>query len=129
MDQKKLVAYAGHFLSEWNTQDFDRVSACYTEDVEYRDPNTRGVVRGADAMRRYLRKLFAAWDMQWSLRECHPLAEREGAVILWHAAFRKAGGSETVEADGIDIVMIRDGRIERNEVHFDRSALLKLLTP
>lgn len=30
------------FLAAWNSQDVERLLDCYTHDVRYRDPNTRG---------------------------------------------------------------------------------------
>lgn len=128
MSQTELVAFAEHFLAAWNSQDVSRVVACYTEDVAYRDPNTRGEVRGADALRRYLTKLFAGWTMHWTLRSGFPLKDREGAAVLWHATFRKVGGGERmVEADGMDLVLLAGNRIERNEVYFDRAILAPLI--
>lgn len=124
--ESELVLVADGFLAAWNTQDVEQVVACYTDDLIYRDPNTRGEVKGADAMRHYLRKLFAAWTMHWSLREAHAFGNEDGAAVLWHASFRKAGGRQTVEADGMDLVLLRDGRIARNEVYFDRVALASL---
>ncbi len=115
------------FLSAWNSQDVERVVACYTDDVVYWDPNTRGVVKGADAMRRYLRKLFAAWEMHWTFREAYPFADKDGAAVLWHASFRKPGKEKTVEADGMDLVLLQRGLIQRNEVYFDRLALAPLM--
>jgi hypothetical protein len=50
MDRDKMLSLAEQFLGAWNTQDVGRVLACYTTDVEYRDPNTRGAVHGADAL-------------------------------------------------------------------------------
>ncbi|MBI2895947.1 MAG: nuclear transport factor 2 family protein [Deltaproteobacteria bacterium] len=127
MTQSELVAFAERFLSAWNSQDVERVVACYTDDVVYRDPNTRGEVRGADAMRRYLTKLFASWTMHWSLREGHPLAGTEGAAVLWHAVFRRPNDDRAVEADGMDLVLVRGDRISRNEVWFDRAVLAPFL--
>ncbi len=129
MNQAQVDTLAEGFLSAWNSQDVERVVACYTDDLVYRDPNTRGEVRGSDAMRRYLRKLFAAWTMHWSLREGFPMADQEGAAFLWHATFRRADGDRTVEADGMDLLIIRGDKIERNEVYFDRSVLKDLLMP
>jgi hypothetical protein len=63
MDRSNLERLIARFLDAWNAQDVERVTACYTEDVRYRDPNTRGHVEGREALRRYLRKLFAAWQM------------------------------------------------------------------
>ena len=127
MTQAELTRMAERFLSAWNTQDVERVVACYTDQVVYVDPNTRGEVRGADAMRRYLGKLFSAWKMHWALREGFPLADQNGAAVLWHATFRRADGKETVEADGMDLVVLSGDRIARNEVYFDRAILAPLL--
>ncbi|MBI4862351.1 MAG: nuclear transport factor 2 family protein [Candidatus Riflebacteria bacterium] len=115
------------FLDAWNSQVVDAVVACYTDDLVYRDPNTRGEVRGADAFRRYLAKLFATWRMHWTLREIHPLRDADGAAVLWHASFGRAGEAATVEEDGIDLVLVRDDRIARNDVCFDRTKLAPLM--
>ncbi|HUW61165.1 MAG TPA: nuclear transport factor 2 family protein [Candidatus Bathyarchaeia archaeon] len=123
----QLEIFANRFLDAWDSQDVERVLACYTDDLVYRDPNTRGDVHGANAMRRYLTKLFSAWEMTWTRREVHPLASEGGGVLLWHATFRKAGGNTTVEADGMDLVMLKGDRACRNEVYFDRSILAPLL--
>jgi ketosteroid isomerase-like protein len=118
---------ARQVLDAWNTHDVDRVVACYTPDLVYRDPNTRGEVRGADAFRRYLSKLFAAWRMHWTAREIFPLAETGGAAILWRAALTPTGGGATIEVDGMDLAVLDGDRLTRNEVYFDRAALASLV--
>jgi len=127
MTEAEARALAERFLAAWNSQDVERVVACYTDDVVYRDPNTRGEVKGGDALRRYLRKLFAAWTMHWTLRESHRLAALDGTAVLWHATFRKADGGATVEADGMDLVLVEGDRVKRNDVYFDRSVLAPLV--
>jgi ketosteroid isomerase-like protein len=127
MDKSQMYQLAEKFLNEWNTQDVGRVVAVYTDDVTYVDPNTRGAVKGADSLRRYLTKLFARWKMNWRLREAYLFEDKSGCAVLWHATFQKAEGGEVVEADGMDFVKVRGGRIERNEVHFDRGVLAPLL--
>jgi ketosteroid isomerase-like protein len=126
-DKATLLKLADGVLDAWNSQDVERVLSCYTEDLVYRDPNTRGEVRGRDAMRHYLKKLFAGWRMHWSLREAFPLREGDGTTFLWRATFRKDGIDKTVEIEGIDLVILRGDRLERNEVYFDRAALAPLL--
>lgn len=121
-----MARLAKQFIEAWNTQDVEEVLACYTDDVVYRDPNTQGTVEGADAMRRYLTKLFAGWQMCWSVRDLYPLADGNGASVLWRASFRPIDGDKTVEVEGMDIVLLRDGRIAHNEVQFDRAALATL---
>jgi ketosteroid isomerase-like protein len=97
---------------------------CYTDDVRYHDPNTRGDVTGRDALRRYLTKLFAGWQMTWAAREVFDLASEEGVVFLWRATFRRPGDDKVVEIDGMDLAVLRGDRVARNEVYFDRTALM-----
>jgi ketosteroid isomerase-like protein len=127
MTKSQLTAIAERLFDGWNRQDVEAVVACYTDDLVYRDPNTRGAVEGAEAMRRYLGKLFGRWEMHWSLRELFPLADTDGAAALWHASFRKPGGEQTVEADGMDLVLLDGDRVKRNEVYFDRVVLAPLV--
>ena len=127
MTQKDLRPFVDRFLAAWNAQDVEQVVACYTDDVIYRDPNTRGAVEGADSLRRYLTNLFVGWEMTWACRESFPLEGVDGAAFLWHATFKKPGGTEIVEADGMDLVLLRGDRIARNEVYFDRAVLAPLL--
>jgi ketosteroid isomerase-like protein len=126
MDKNEMTRMAEQFLETWNTQDVEKVTACYAADVHYLDPNTKGVVHGADAMRRYLTKLLAAWDMHYALKEAVPFKDAEGGAVLWHAVLRKAGGDKSVEVDGMDLVIFENGLIKRNEVYFDRAALASL---
>lgn len=132
--EARLTRVARDFLGAWNTQDVNAVLACYTADVNYRDPNTRGVIIGAEPMSRYLRKLFANWQMHWELRDLYPLDSpdatnnREGAVVRWTATLRRADRDKEVQVDGMDLVLLRDGSIAVNEVQFDRAALVPLLS-
>jgi hypothetical protein len=56
-----------------------------------------------------------------------PLADVDGSAALWHASFRKPGGELTVEADGMDLVILDGERVKRNEVYFDRAVLAPLI--
>ena len=127
MNQEHLDQLIVRFLDAWNAQDVDRVLDCYTDDVHYRDPNTSGAIEGREAMRRYLTRLFAAWEMTWARREVFELHGDAGVAFLWHATFRRPGGSRVIEADGMDLAMLRGDRLARNEVYFDRSLLAPLL--
>ena len=127
MDRQQMLRIAEEFLTAWNSQEVDRVLSCYTADLQYSDPNTHGPVRGADAMRRYLTKLFARWQMHWALREAHLFADGRGCAVLWHATLRAPGSQAAVGIDGIDFVELDGDRIARNEVCFDRALLSPLL--
>lgn len=123
MDVEEAKGLAESFLSAWNKQDVAEVISCYTEDCAYLDPNTRGPVVGHEALRRYLTRLFERWKMTWSLREFFPFADGSGGAFLWHAQLTPAAGGKTAEIDGMDLVVLRGGRMCRNEVYFDRMAL------
>ena len=127
MDQQRATVLANRLLEAWNSQDVDQVLDCYTADVRYRDPNTRGFVEGPEAMRRYLSKLFGSWRMHWSLREAYPLRDSEGAAVLWRASLRPAGSETAVEVEGMDLAVVEGERLRRNDVYFDRAAIAPLL--
>ncbi|HET7202399.1 MAG TPA: nuclear transport factor 2 family protein [Steroidobacteraceae bacterium] len=129
MNTDRRDRLATQFLDAWNSQDVERVLDCYTDDLRYRDPNTRGEVAGRDAMRRYLTRLFAGWRMTWAKREVYDLAGHDGVALLWHATFRRRGpDAPIVEIDGMDLVVLDGDRVARNEVHFDRAPLAALET-
>lgn len=127
MTREEIDALTARFLDAWNSQDVSRVLDCYTEDVLYRDPNTRGVVEGRAALGRYLTKLFGAWQMTWARREVFPLETEDGVAFLWRATFRRGEGTEVVTADGMDLALVRGDRLWRNDVYFDRALLGPLL--
>lgn len=123
LTQSDLDAFATRFLAAWTTQKVDAVLECYTDDVVFRDPNTRGDILGLDRLRRYITRLFAGWSMTWSVREAHLFATGDGAALLWHATFTRVGESAVVEADGMDLLVFKNGLVRRNEVYFDRTIL------
>lgn len=128
MNHERAIELAERLLECWNMQEVERVVGCYTADVRYRDPNTRGFVEGSDALRRYLTKLFDRWQMHWSLRETFPFGNTEGAAVLWHATLRPRGGDSEVEIDGMDLALVDGDRLTRNDVYFDRAALASLIS-
>ncbi len=123
MDAERVKSLAEATLSAWNRQDVDGVVSCYTEDCVYLDPNTRGPVQGREAFHRYLSRLFQRWKMHWSLREFFLFEGGNGVAFLWHAQLTPASGGKTAEIDGMDLAVVREGKLSRNEVYFDRMAL------
>jgi ketosteroid isomerase-like protein len=124
MEQEAMREHAAAVLSAWNRQDVEQVVAFYTEDCIYRDPNTRGAVEGHEALRRYLTRLFRDWRMHWSLREFFPFADGSGGAFLWDAQLTPASGGKTKDISGMDLALLRGKRLVRNEVYFDRMALV-----
>jgi ketosteroid isomerase-like protein len=122
-----MYELARELLSAWNSQDVDQVVARYTEDVVYLDPNTRGEVKGAEALRKYLRKLFSGWRMTWELKDAYLFEGHDGCAAMWHTSLRRADGERTVEIDGMDLVIMEGDLVKRNEVYFDRAVIASLL--
>jgi ketosteroid isomerase-like protein len=123
MEKEYALKLAEKVLDAWNRQDVDAVVSCYTPDCSYVDPNTRGPVVGREAFRSYLTRLFEQWRMHWSLREFFPFREGDGGAFLWHAELTPASGGQTLEVDGMDLVVLRGEQLSRNEVYFDRMGL------
>ncbi|WP_188112842.1 nuclear transport factor 2 family protein [Mycobacterium simiae] len=115
-------------LDGWNRHDVDDVVAWYDEPFVYRDPNTRGDIQRHDALRDYLTKLFERWEMTWSTCEVFPFDGSDGAAVTWNATFRLRTGPGRVDIRGIDILVLRDGKIARDDIFFDRSLLTALAT-
>lgn len=117
-------AFAELWLPAWTGNDPERLVAFYTEDAFYSDPAIPNGVTGRAALLAYFRKLLGrnpAWV--WTHRGSIPLAD--GFLNEWHASI--PAGSTTIEVDGVCTVQMRDGRIYRNQVYFDRSPLLAAL--
>lgn len=123
MNRERRDRLVTRFLAAWTSQDIERVLDCYTDDVRYHDPNTRGDVMGRDSLRRYLTRLFAGWQMTWAAREVFDLEGQDGVAFLWRATFRRPGEDRVIEIDGMDLAVLQGDRVARNEVYFDRSAL------
>lgn len=124
MNREEALLLTEEVLAAWNRQDVEAVVDCYTPDCRYWDPNTRGPVVGREAFRKYLRRLFEKWQMHWSLRAFFPFEDGRGGAFLWRARLAPASGGTAVEVDGMDLVVLEGRKLCRNEVYFDRAALL-----
>ncbi len=92
----------------------------------YRAPNALGHVEGREALVRYLTRLFAGWQITRARREAFDLRDDDGGAFLWRATFRRPGSDQVVEVDGMDLAVLRGDKLARNEVWFDRAALVPL---
>ena len=104
MDREGMLSVADQVLQAWNSHDVERVVACYTADAEYRDPNTRGAVRGSEPMRRS------------SDQTLHALADALGNARS--ASVRGRGGMRGPLARDVSAYGRRvDGRHRRHRLH------------
>ena len=126
LDAAEARAFAERWLPAWTGNDPERLVSFYTDDVYYSDPAIPAGVRGRERLLTYFRKLLGRnpnWI--WTHRGSIPLAD--GFLNEWHASI-PAGGT-LIEIDGVCTVQLRSGLIYRNEVYFDRAALLAALAP
>lgn len=120
LDPAAARAFAEVWLPAWTGNDPARLASFYTDDAFYLDPAVPTGLRGREALLAYFTRLlrrYPAWV--WTQRDSIPMAD--GFVNLWHASVPTPSG--TKEIDGVCLVALRDGRIFRNEVYFDRSLL------
>jgi len=120
-DAVQAREFAERWLPAWTGNDPERLVAFYTDDVFYSDPAIPLGIRGRARLLDYFRKLLARnpnWI--WKHRGSIPLAD--GFLNEWHASI--PDGNRVVEADGVCTVQLRGDLIYRNQVYFDRSALI-----
>lgn len=93
----------------------------YAEHVFYCDPAKPDGVQGKTALLEYLRKLLAIYpDWIWRADDVFPI--ERGFTLRWKAEIPVKG--KVIHEAGLDLVLVEDGLVTRNEVYFDRSALL-----
>lgn len=119
LDEAKRFCEA--WLPAWSGNRPDALLEFYADDAVYRDPARPKGLRGRSALEAYFGKLLAA-NPAWVWRPVKIMPTAGGFTLKWEARIPTPAG-ELVE-QGLDIVEIAGGRITRNEVYFDRTALL-----
>ena len=121
MDTTAALKLCEHWLPLWTGNRPEHLVQVYAEDVFYRDPAKPEGVYGKAALLAYFRKLLKTFpDWVWTAEEVFPI--ERGFILRWRA--RIPVGSMIVQESGMDLVLVENGLVTRNEVYFDRSALL-----
>lgn len=117
-------AFAERWLPAWTGNDPERLVDFYTPDAVYLDPAVPEGLSGREAILAYFRRLLAKNpEWAWTHRDSIPI--ENGFLNKWRAHIPTPGGPIVV--DGVCSVQLRDGRIYRNEVYFDRTALVQAM--
>ncbi|PWE17501.1 hypothetical protein DDZ18_07460 [Marinicauda salina] len=120
----EAARFCADWLPAWTGGDADRLTAFYTDDAFYSDPAVPGGVEGRDALHRYFSKLLSAYpDWVWTHRRSLPVPD--GFLNYWSATL--SADPSAPRWEGVCVVRLREGRIFRNEVFFDRTELLRHL--
>lgn len=124
MTAEEARAFAERWLPAWSGNRPELLASFYSEDAVYSDPVVPDGVRGNEAILQYFTRLLARNpDWVWTHRGSIPM--EDGFLNRWHASI--PAGGETVSAEGVCTVQLRDGLIYANHVFFDRSQLLAAL--
>jgi hypothetical protein len=117
-------AFASRWLPAWTGNDPELLASFYTDDAFYSDPAIPEGVRGRDQLLAYFTKLLER-NPEWVWTNTGVVPMENGFLNKWRAEIPV--GDSMVVAVGVCTVALRDGRIDRNEVYFDRSELLARL--
>ena len=119
-----LVTFCKEWLNAWTGNNPAELIKFYDEHAYYQDPaNTEGL-KGHKEILPYFEVLLASnptWI--WEEEELYPTVK--GFIIKWKAKIPV--GEEEVLEYGMDIVEMKEDKITRNEVFFDRTKLLSIL--
>lgn len=122
MSPAEAKDFAQRWLPAWTGNRPELLASFYSDDAFYLDPAIPEGIRGKPELIAYFRKLLGhnpAWV--WTHREGIPM--EKGFLNLWHASVPV--GPKTLEIEGVCLVQFDgDGKIQRNEVYFDRGLLL-----
>ena len=121
MNKDELAAFCEEWLDAWTGNDPDKLVSYYDTDALYSDPAHRNGLKGSKEIRKYFVKLLDVYrDWRWKPIEIFPIDS--GAIVKWECKIPV--GPEVIHEIGLDIVEIKNNKITRNEVFFDRTRLV-----
>ncbi len=121
MNKEELSSFCEEWLAAWTGNDPDTLISYYDENALYSDPAHRDGLQGKAEIRKYFIKLLDVYrDWKWQPIEVFPIAS--GAIVKWECTIPVH--SEIIHEIGLDIVEIKNNKITRNEVFFDRTRLV-----
>jgi len=117
MNSSSLTSFANDWLAAWTGNRPTLLLTFYTDDAFYADPANPTGLQGKEQMNTYFSKLLQRNpDWTWTAIELFPT--ENGFTLKWKANIPLA--NETLTIYGLDIVELKDRKISRNEVYFDR---------
>jgi SnoaL-like domain len=118
--------FAEGWLPAWSGNDPERLASFYSDDAVYLDPGIPGGVKGKSELLGYFRNLLA-YNPNWVWSQIEAIAMEDGFLNKWRAVIPV--GTTQLEIVGVCLVQLDEaGKIRRNEVYFDRSELLTVIS-
>ncbi len=125
MKKDDAEALCARWLPLWTGNQPEALAEVYSDDVFYRDPAVPQGLRGKEQLLAYFRKLLAL-NPNWRWYAVEIMETPSGFAGKWRAEIPV--GDQVIEEQGLDIVEVDEaGLISRNEVYFDRTALMQAL--
>ena len=104
-------------------RDIDAIVALVTPDFVFHNVTGGERIEGVEAARAHLSAIFERWpDMRFEEREGGIRAGGDHVTAEWTARATHPTTGRVVEWDGMDLILIRDGRIWRNAVYSSAQA-------
>jgi hypothetical protein len=122
MELKAAEELCSRWLPAWTGNHPEKLVEFYSQDAFYSDPVHRKGLHGHAELLPYLKRLLAA-NPEWKWEAVEIFPTEKGFTAKWKATI--PAGNTTVVEYGVDIVEVAGGKVTRNEVYFDRAALLK----
>lgn len=122
------IELARRYMHAWNQRDLAVFGDIFGADVTYLDPIVGPEPIGLPAMGEYVQQLLTAFpDLRFEVKEIR--GGGDFAVFEWVMHGRNTGDSDahpatgrTVALPGVDVLEVRDGRIQAIRAYFDRQA-------
>ena len=124
MNVKDALSFCGRWLPAWTGNDPETLIKFYALDAFYLDPSNKRGLNGHNEILPYFIKLLKN-NPNWIWTHEQIFPNDDGFILKWKAAI-PVRNSKIIEY-GMDIVVIADGKITRNEVYFDTLTLINTI--
>ncbi len=122
MNPEEAREFASRWLPAWTGNDPEKLAGFYSDDCFYLDPGIPYGVKGKAELLLYFKKLLSQ-NPSWIWTQIEPIPMEGGFLNKWLAKIPV--GQKVIECVGVCFVQFdSQGKIRRNEVYFDRSALI-----
>ncbi len=122
MNPEEAREFASRWLPAWTGNDPEKLAGFYSDDCFYLDPGIPYGVKGKAELLLYFKKLLSQ-NPDWIWTQIEPIPMEGGFLNKWLAKIPV--GQKVIECVGVCFVQFdSQGKIRRNEVYFDRSALI-----
>ncbi len=122
MDKKEAQLFASKWLPDWTGNNPEKLTNYYADEAFYLDPGIPEGVKGKNELLAYFRKLLAQ-NPNWIWEQLEAIPMEEGFVNKWQAKIPV--GEKIITCIGVCFLQFnKEGKIKRNEVYFDRTALV-----